>query len=608
MTDVPFELRGFEPIGRIGGGGFGDVWLARQTDIDREVAIKLGHAPIDDKTVQLRFERECIALGRLSGHPNIIDVFTAGRLADGRPYLVLEYVSGGTLWQRLQRGPLTESDLIAIGVQLSDALDTAHRAGVLHRDLKPENVLLRENGEAVLGDFGIARLHDGANTTSHAITASVAYAAPEILSGKPASVASDVYGIGVCLLASVLRSVPFVQTTDETIHPIINRVLTDRPPDLRRRGISAPLADAIAQLLEKDPDKRPPTAAEVRQLLAKAASSPPPEPSEMRPRAPAADVVGHGLPAAGSAPVAPAASGHATSRIATEEQPAGGPRPPVPVAGHTSTSDGDAAGRVTESVPSALPPRFDGPPTHSTAAPSSRASRLGVFAAAFGATLIVGGILIFAISRLAGGDGQTTVTAEPGTTTSSASSSTSSSVTTTTASVGGLLTLPIALDDLNLGDGATTEADTTGPDSAQFCDNTPVTDGLSEWAGATYTDPIGFPVVFQELARFGTAGQASAYVDSYVATVDCDEWVIPARGDTPEILIRPRVTEPPVTYGDDTRSISFDGQAGIITVVARAALVRKGADVYHMSVTSVVDADLDELDRLLGLAVERLGY
>jgi serine/threonine protein kinase len=78
---------------------------------------------------------------------------------------------------------------------------------IIHRDLKPENILIRASGEAVLGDFGIARLHDGANTTSAAITASVAYAAPEILSGKRATVASDLYGIGVCLLAAVFRSV-----------------------------------------------------------------------------------------------------------------------------------------------------------------------------------------------------------------------------------------------------------------------------------------------------------------------------------------------------------------------------------------------------------------
>ena len=94
-----FELEGFEPMSRLGGGGFGDVWLARQTNVDRQVAVKVGHSAIQDETIKLRFERECKALGRLSGHPNIVDVYTAGSLKDGRPYLVLEYIDGGTLWQ-----------------------------------------------------------------------------------------------------------------------------------------------------------------------------------------------------------------------------------------------------------------------------------------------------------------------------------------------------------------------------------------------------------------------------------------------------------------------------------------------------------------------------
>lgn len=262
-----FALDGFEPIKRIGGGGFGDVWLTRQTNVDREVAVKVGHAPIQDEIIRLRFERECKALGRLSGHPNIVDVFTAGSLADGRPYLVLEYIDGGTLWQRLKRAPLTEPELISVGEQLAGALAEAHGSGVLHRDLKPENILMRSNGDAVLGDFGIARLQDGVNTTSAAITASVAYAAPEVLGGTKASAASDLYGIGVCLLAAILRSVPFVDKSDKSIHPIINRVMTDEPPDLRNHGISEDLAKVVESLLHKDPNRRPESATEVQYMF-----------------------------------------------------------------------------------------------------------------------------------------------------------------------------------------------------------------------------------------------------------------------------------------------------------------------------------------------------
>ncbi|MDH4276505.1 MAG: serine/threonine protein kinase [Acidimicrobiia bacterium] len=262
-----FALDGFEPIKRIGGGGFGDVWLARQTNVDREVAVKVGHAPIQDDIIRLRFDRECKALGRLSGHPNIVDVFTAGSLDDGRPYLVLEYIDGGTLWQRLKQSPVTDDELIRIGYQLADALARAHSSGVLHRDLKPENILMRSSGDAVLGDFGIARLQDGMNTTSAAITASVAYAAPEVLGGTQATAASDLYGVGVCLLAAVMRSVPFVDKGDKSIHPIISRVMSEEPPDLRSRGVSEDLAKLIESLLQKNPNLRPVSAADVQEMF-----------------------------------------------------------------------------------------------------------------------------------------------------------------------------------------------------------------------------------------------------------------------------------------------------------------------------------------------------
>lgn len=262
-----FDLDGFEPIKRIGGGGFGDVWLARQTNVDRKVAVKVGHAPIQDEIIRLRFDRECKALGRLSGHPNIVDVFTAGSLDDGRPYLVLEYIDGGTLWQRLKQAPMTDDELVRIGSQLADALARAHSSGVLHRDLKPENILMRSSGDAVLGDFGIARLQDGMHTTSAAITASVAYAAPEVLGGTQATAASDLYGVGVCLLAAVLRSVPFVDKSDKSIHPIISRVMSDEPPDLRSRGVSEDLSKVIESLLQKNPNLRPASAGDVQEMF-----------------------------------------------------------------------------------------------------------------------------------------------------------------------------------------------------------------------------------------------------------------------------------------------------------------------------------------------------
>lgn len=367
-----FELDGFEPIKRIGGGGFGDVWLARQTNVDRQVAVKVGHAPIQDETIRLRFDRECKALGRLSGHPNIIDVYTAGSLGDGRPYLVLEYISGGTLWQRLKRSPLNEDELISIGGQLAGALHVAHSAGVLHRDLKPENILIRSNGDAVLGDFGIARLQDGASTTSAAITASVAYAAPEVLSGKRATVASDLYGIGICLLAAIIRSVPYVEKSDSSIHPIINRVLTDRPPDTRHHGVPEDLAVIIDALLRKDPAQRPTSAADLKADF-----------ESLRAR-------------------------RLLASDATQMVP-GGAAPAAPVRNAVNTGPRPAAAPIrTDSGPIVAP---QGPQRAVRPAPlphpvtaGRRSGNVRLFVLAYAATLVIGGLLLFLLMQVLGDD------------------------------------------------------------------------------------------------------------------------------------------------------------------------------------------------------------
>ncbi|MDH3681720.1 MAG: hypothetical protein OEV40_17425, partial [Acidimicrobiia bacterium] len=280
---------------------------------------------------------------------------------------------------------------------------------------------------------------------------------------------------------------------------------------------------------------------------------------------------------------------------------------------------------------------------------SNRSERLRVFGAAFGATLLVGGLLIFVISRITRGDegstpsDVTTVatlspetdrpdresgaaigddTADP----AGAEDQESSGLTElsdlgdqegdneneTGGDGAGQLTplaLPLGVEDFGLGEPTLTQADTDGPAVPQYCDNTPVTTGLVDWEGETYSDAAGFPVVFQELVRFDTAAQASAYMASYVATVNCSEWVIPGEEGGPDVVVRPEVVAvPAANHGDATEEITFEAQADFLTLVARAALVRKNTDVYLMSVTSILTSDVDELDRLLALAIDLLGY
>ena len=591
-----FELDGFEPMSRLGGGGFGDVWLARQTNVDRQVAIKVGHSPIEDETIRLRFDRECKALGRLSGHPNIVDVYTAGSLKDGRPYLVLEYVDGGTLWQRLRAGPLAESELLAIGVSLADALDVAHSSGVLHRDLKPENILMRSNGEAVLGDFGIARLQDGAKTTSAAITASVAYAAPEILSGKKATVASDLYGIGVCLLAAVLRAVPFVQKTDESIHPIINRVLSDQHPDVRRQGVSEGLAALIDSLLHKDPARRPNSAAGVladfRRLAAEQRSAP--------------LAIGY-----------PAVPGDAArTRMVDRAEPAPA-RPATPAGAATGGYHQPAAAQRQE--PAGWSQVGPGAPHHAPAyRPGGGRSSLRLFLAAYVATLLIGGIIILALVRLLGGD-DGAAQIEPGEATASAgivddsaaaSSDGGGSESTDDEQALSLqpLSIPVTAGDIDFGAEADAVDDDFGLDADALCRRTPPTDGLLDWRGRTITAASGAQVLFQLVGRFDSEGQASDYLAAYEATNDCDSWLGPEQDGAPQIVYTPNeATE--VDLGDEARRFEIAGAVTpSLTIHSRIVIVRSGTDVLVMGLSAQSPDQADRIDGLTEVAVERLGF
>ncbi len=576
MLAGPFELSGIEPLKLIGSGGFGEVWLARQINIDRKVAIKVGHSPIDDETVRIRFERECIALGRLSGHPNIVDVFTAGQLDDGRPYLMMEYIDGGTLWRRLKRAPLSENELRFTGIELADALSVAHEVGVLHRDLKPENILLRQNGEAVLGDFGIARLQDGANTTSHPITASVAYAAPEILTGKDATIASDIYGLGVCLLTAATRKVPFMTDSDESVHPIIERVLANDAPDLRLLGYSDGFSLLVADLLAKQGKHRPTTADEVRdRLLDLNRVDPQPD----------------GVPTLDPAQVAAAtaastgASGSATSGAVTTGRGRLG-RTSIPGTRRNRTATGtvlagDSPAAAAAAV-GATPRSSSGPRQRSKGGGGGIDRMILLGAMAVAAVLVVGSIAFIVFGGEDSSDGGAAAPAETP------------------------IPLPLTESDLELGDDATVIEDATGPASSQFCDNTPTTEGLVEWTGRSESALAGYPVVFQQIARFETEQDAAAYVDSYLAGVDCQQWTIPGDGDeTMVVLPMARVNGNPP--GEQGILVTFEG-IDDFDLSGQVALVRRDTEVYTLSVTSFEAADVDRFEPWLIEAIERLEF
>ncbi len=255
-------IAGIEGLELIGRGGFAVVYRGRQPAFRRDVAVKVllrSGLGADDRR---RFDRECQAMGALSEHPGIVTLYDAGFTADERPYLVMAYVRDGTLADRLAaRGPMGWQEATGLGVRLAGALETAHLAGVLHRDIKPANVLRAEYGEQ-LSDFGIARIAGGHETRSGLITASVAHAAPEILDGATPTRQADVYALASTLYEALTGRPAFVRDTDEGLLPLIRRVVTDDPPDLREREIPDPVALVIEKAMAKDPADRHATARE----------------------------------------------------------------------------------------------------------------------------------------------------------------------------------------------------------------------------------------------------------------------------------------------------------------------------------------------------------
>jgi len=254
----------------IGSGGSGVVYRGRQLAFGRDVAVKVATAGAGagDEAVA-RWEREVAAIGRLSNHPNIVPVFDAGMTDSGAPYLVMAYVPEGTLGDRLRlEGPLDPAEVASIGAKLAGTLATVHAAGVLHRDVKPDNVLWSPHGEPQLTDFGIARLQDITTTVTGNLHATIAYAAPEVLAGQPATEASDVYGLGATLYACLTGAPPHPTQGGEHVAALVARALETDPAPLPA-DVPAELAAVVERAIARDPATRHPDAAALRNDLAR---------------------------------------------------------------------------------------------------------------------------------------------------------------------------------------------------------------------------------------------------------------------------------------------------------------------------------------------------
>src|SRR5260221_9056464 len=266
----------YRVLAPIGAGGMGEVYLAEDTRLGRNVALKL--LPKDlgrDPERVVRFEREARAASALN-HPNIVMIYDIGVAEEGR-FIVMEFVAGQTLRQMLLQGPLIDS-LQRLGSQLARALSVAHSAGITHCDIKPENVMVREDGYAKVLDFGLARLTPsrvGGNETltdPGRLVGTVRYMSPEQARGEPPGAASDVFSLGLILYEMAAGRYPFAA---DSLLSALHAIVTEAAVPISRSNpeISPALEQMILAMLEKNAASRP-TAAEVEAALAGAAGPP----------------------------------------------------------------------------------------------------------------------------------------------------------------------------------------------------------------------------------------------------------------------------------------------------------------------------------------------
>jgi serine/threonine protein kinase/polyhydroxyalkanoate synthesis regulator phasin len=256
-------------VRRLASGGMGEVWLARDAVLGREVAVKVIAVGSDgDPLAVERFRREATMTAALE-HPNIVTIFDSGT-HHGSAFIVMELLAGPTLAQFVaDRGPLPEPEAVRLGAQIAAGLAAAHRAGVVHRDIKPSNLMFSSSGMLKILDFGIARLSQTtapALTTANAVIGSAPYLSPEQAVGAPADERSDLYSLGCVLVTMVTGRPPFMGE-----HPmaVLQQHVSADPPLLRDRqpGVSSALEALVGQLLSKRADARPASADEVEERL-----------------------------------------------------------------------------------------------------------------------------------------------------------------------------------------------------------------------------------------------------------------------------------------------------------------------------------------------------
>jgi len=269
-TSIPTEFGKYTIIEQIGQGGFGTVYKARDTTLERTVALKVLHpALINDPVFVERFQAEARMAAQLE-HPNIVRVYEVGE-HEGRHYLAMEYVEGQSLAQLLEaQGRLTPQQALKVVRDVASGLEAAHRKQLIHRDIKPSNILIRSDGTALVTDFGLAKAAEASLaaslTTSSQVLGTLRYMAPEQAEQKPVNHLADIYAFGVVLYEMLAGRPPFI---GDTAIQLIRAHADKRPPPPSEfnKAITPAVESVVLRALAKKPEERYPTAGKMTRAL-----------------------------------------------------------------------------------------------------------------------------------------------------------------------------------------------------------------------------------------------------------------------------------------------------------------------------------------------------
>jgi hypothetical protein len=263
----------YERLEEIGRGGMGAVYRARDTFLQREVALKLLPSYLSqEKTFTQRFQREAQIVAQLE-HPHIVPIYDVGEY-QGQPFLVMRLLKGGTLRQRLVAGSMTPPELVQVLQQVALALDAAHNRGIIHRDIKPSNILFDEDGTAFIADFGVAKVVDATTyLTGSGIVGTPAYMSPEHFTGQGIDGRSDQYSLAVVMYEALTGRLPF---DGRTVQQLVYQHLEGMPPAVHEINPTLPitLTPVMSQALTKQPTERFQTTGAFARALAQALAAP----------------------------------------------------------------------------------------------------------------------------------------------------------------------------------------------------------------------------------------------------------------------------------------------------------------------------------------------